>query len=718
MYKRSRRFGIVWVLVLSVLVSNELFAQLNCTPGVPLPEDYFSNQDLYRGEGVWIGAVFQLSSSFVPGIRVNGVLNDTNFDFGGNSNGNRQFKGFLQRNEAFVPISSGEGSFASGLNFYTHFMDPLVAQSGADEGSFFPTSSTREGSNSDGCQVEHQFFGVIMRSKVTIPEGGIYQIQVGSDDGSYLRVRSNGQPILLLGTEREMEHINYFKTSNMESPFFDGLNNFVYSENIRSYLVEFNGGEEVWFDLTYYEMRGKSELSFNFQKYQGGGEIKVRGSRRNIVSYCSANPNPAPFDGIFAPAVSSNGVLTAYQWQYSLTAGSTANWVKIPGATSWDYDIPPFNIDTDKWTGIRYFRRVAQDQVLQPDGSLQTVLFVSNVIGIERNTIGAEFDENEFGNNEWIGHIYRNIRNFNTNDYLGQHVEPVHFSQNFGGGDRPQFTPNQFGCTFEAEFFTVRYKMVYSFKKDTDYTFNLRSDDGSRLFVGGDLLIDAWAGSTGSVISSSPVFTVDEDKDIELVLDYFERTGQQLISFSITEVFNPYVVEWGAISGQPCGTQNCLSWETVRELNNREFIVERSYDGATWSPISDPIPGRANSNQSRLYSFTDDSFLAVGAFYRIKRVTIDDAIAYSETVRIENETFGSRLIPYPNPTTDKLRFYAPGGLRSVRITNTSGALNEDLPFASLGQHIYEIDLSIFPGNVYVITVTSEDSSQRHKVIKR
>jgi len=700
------------ILVIGLLIwsTGESFGQLDCSRpepnslirpwqqeagGIPWTRGYPFN--------VWNAHVFQLDPNYKPMSDFSRQFTTTG------SEANRVYKGYLSRdNNHFLPTT--------GLNFDTKFGDYTTE---GDDVGFFKTGNTPTGLG--GCDTELQHFGLIMQGRYVVPSPGIYRIRIGSDDGSFFRMFKNGDKsnLYLDLNGNPLRHDNWFK--DPASPNFDGVFNFVYESNIKNYYVEFEGGEEVFIELNYYEKRLHSRLSFEFDLYFGPGEIKIPGNSTGIASYCRINPNPPAFESP-GPAVFESGVVSTYQWQYSLSNGPGATWIDIPGAISATYDIPAYvEGNPDSWTGTRYFRRGATNTIVNDDETTTEVDVYSNVLQINMQAI-ENLDQHEFGENQWIGHIYNGVRNFSSSNYLGRDTENIIFNQNFGGyigpGSPIYYSPDH-GCAVIFDNKTVRYKMRMDVEPGT-YVFKVNGDDGYRLFINGELTsINEWAKASGpKPAPDTHIFDVAEAGQIELVLEYYELGGNQRITFDFDFASTALPVEWGQVAGNPCGESNCLSWETLQEKNTSHFTVERSYNGQDWTSVGKRVEAQGFSTQSNSYEISDATFTRERSFYRIKQVDLDGSIDNSKTIRIDNKSYRNKMIPYPNPTVDRVRFYSAQEVLMIQVTSQDVRVNMRMDFEQVDQNIYELDFSQLQNSHYVITVVTKESRETHKIIKR
>jgi len=103
-------------------------------------------------------------------------------------------------------------------------------------------------------------------------------------------------------------------------------------------------------------------------------------------------------------------------------------------------------------------------------------------------------------------------------------------SQNWGNGSPADGVPAD---NFSARFSTVRY-----FDAGT-YLVSVRADDGVRVNVNGQWIINEWHGATGQTTTGS--FSVNSGQ-YGIVIEYYEATGLAYLEFSITRTNSPITV--------------------------------------------------------------------------------------------------------------------------------------------------------------------------------
>lgn len=105
-----------------------------------------------------------------------------------------------------------------------------------------------------------------------------------------------------------------------------------------------------------------------------------------------------------------------------------------------------------------------------------------------------------------------------------------------------------------------------------------------------------------------------------------------------------------------------LNWKTSTEINAKYFLVERSTDAQTYSPVT-KILASGSSGGGAVYN-TTDYLPAKGAnFYRLKMVDIDESFEYSRIVNITTKNTKSETVAITSA-------YSNGGNIQVNINST------------------------------------------------
>jgi len=165
-----------------------------------------------------------------------------------------------------------------------------------------------------------------------------------------------------------------------------------------------------------------------------------------------------------------------------------------------------------------------------------------------------------------------------------------------------------------------------------------------------------------------------------------------------------------------------VRWATQTEINNREFDVERSTDGNTWTTIN-VTPGQGNSVTEVSYAYNDlDVVPGVVYYYRLKQVDNNGNFQYTGVVQAEINAQGAFAVMnfVPNPTS--------GNTQLTVVTTKSQEITVDF-YDVIGQKVYssvqeltagnnriDFDLRRFAAGTYSAVVTSENQLYTKKVV--
>ena len=160
--------------------------------------------------------------------------------------------------------------------------------------------------------------------------------------------------------------------------------------------------------------------------------------------------------------------------------------------------------------------------------------------------------------------------------------------------------------------------------------------------------------------------------------------GNSATSFAALPLSNDATalpVEFAGINVQRRTAQGIiLEWETLSELNNAGFDVQRTEGGTEAAPQSDAsswttlatVEGAGTTDEAQSYAFTDTAppYAADSLTYRLRQLDADGTASFSEAVTVALQTMQPELLPaYPNPTRGQatIRFAVPEQ-QAVRLT--------------------------------------------------
>jgi hypothetical protein len=213
------------------------------------------------------------------------------------------------------------------------------------------------------------------------------------------------------------------------------------------------------------------------------------------------------------------------------------------------------------------------------------------------------------------------------------------------------------------------------------------------------------------------------------------RTGTYSVSTRTTDVTggvtiqtvtinigaSPLPVELTSFSAQTAGNDAKLTWTTAQELNNDQFVVERSVVAGDFVAIG-TVKGNGSSTQAHSYSFTDAGIGAKKAgtvYYRLRQVDTDGKTS-TTTVRALSfaASLSAKLAVYPNPAmataTLDLSALAEGSYQ-VMLVDLQGRTLRSGTYA--GGAAYPLALQDLPKGTYVVLVRGVSGKLTQTLVK-
>ncbi len=167
-----------------------------------------------------------------------------------------------------------------------------------------------------------------------------------------------------------------------------------------------------------------------------------------------------------------------------------------------------------------------------------------------------------------------------------------------------------------------------------------------------------------------------------------------------------------SFTGQRVNETSVLNWTTSSEQNNSHFVVERSKDGKTFSPLSAKISSKGvngNSNVNLEYGYTDVSPIQGHNYYRLQQVDIDGHESYSGTVDVY---FGTETMVtmYPNPVNTELNIQLntpEAGRARVKIMDATGRVVRTVELSlQAGSNATKVDMQSLSDGVYMVSISN------------
>jgi hypothetical protein len=153
-----------------------------------------------------------------------------------------------------------------------------------------------------------------------------------------------------------------------------------------------------------------------------------------------------------------------------------------------------------------------------------------------------------------------------------------------------------------------------------------------------------------------------------------------------------------------------LSWQTLSELNNDYFEVERTTDGNNFIVVA-KVDGAGNYNGVLNYVATDNSPAKGKSYYRLKQVDIDGKTQYSGLREVH---FSNKLEDNLNTIFQNNQLTVYGntnnpGLLNISIFNSAGIIIENRTIQFNGNLLETFDLSKYSRGIYILKINGSVS---------
>jgi hypothetical protein len=221
--------------------------------------------------------------------------------------------------------------------------------------------------------------------------------------------------------------------------------------------------------------------------------------------------------------------------------------------------------------------------------------------------------------------------------------------------------------------------------------------------------------ATNAVNTNNPIYLSNGGNNYSFTFTADESLPVELTSFTAT----------------PTDAGVELNWQTITEVNNYGFQVERKQATGDWLEIGF-VEGSGNSNSPKSYSFVDANAPTGELSYRLKQIDTDGSFEYfSTTASVSNgvTSVNENVIPteyslnqnFPNPfnPSTQISFALPeNGQVDLRVFNSLGqevALLANRIYAA-GNHIVNFDASNLSSGLYYYRLVSNEFVSTKKML--
>ena len=177
---------------------------------------------------------------------------------------------------------------------------------------------------------------------------------------------------------------------------------------------------------------------------------------------------------------------------------------------------------------------------------------------------------------------------------------------------------------------------------------------------------------------------------------------------------NPLPVELISFGAKEKDGLAVLEWATATEINNKQFIIERSADGKVFEGIG-IVLGSGNSADEKSYLFVDETPLIGDNYYRLKQVDFDGKFEYSEVI-VWYKTAQDKMSFYPTKIINHGTLYyetpAQGQVDILLLDIHGRVLRRESLELQKGSNRFELNLWSLPAGIYFISTVRSDFKQQ------
>jgi hypothetical protein len=173
--------------------------------------------------------------------------------------------------------------------------------------------------------------------------------------------------------------------------------------------------------------------------------------------------------------------------------------------------------------------------------------------------------------------------------------------------------------------------------------------------------------------------------------------------------------------GKRLGSYVMLEWETMAEINNDYFIVEKSTDGENWEELL-TVAGQGNTSDQTYYSQIDVNGCAGVCYYKLIQVDYDGQSQEIKVISLQTEgkTTELNISVSPNPIsqTANIAFTAPkGGVFSLSVTTQTGQLlYSSKTMGNKGNNHISFDASMLSSGSYYFILEDENGNRTQQLV--
>lgn len=181
--------------------------------------------------------------------------------------------------------------------------------------------------------------------------------------------------------------------------------------------------------------------------------------------------------------------------------------------------------------------------------------------------------------------------------------------------------------------------------------------------------------------------------------------------------FNPLPVQLLNFDATIINKEVKLNWSTTSEINSKNFTIEKSLDGKTWTEVA-VVPSQGSTESVNNYELSDANPVKGIQYYRLKQNDYNGSSNYFDKKSVNFSTIVSSTNLYPNPCSDILNvdINSEDEFVTITVSNTMGQMVFETTQNT--QSTLSIDLSNLNSGVYHVAIQTSKGVEILKISKK
>ena len=185
--------------------------------------------------------------------------------------------------------------------------------------------------------------------------------------------------------------------------------------------------------------------------------------------------------------------------------------------------------------------------------------------------------------------------------------------------------------------------------------------------------------------------------------------GTSVSTASLSGVVLP--IKWLNFNAARQANDASVSWTVDNDQDNEKYIIERSFDGSNFAPLTEV--GKRTGTGIKQYNYIDRNITNLGTkvvYYRIKSLETNSRYTYTEIKSIRLDVKGETSL-YPNPAKDgftlSIPFLSPDQRKvQLHLVNGLGQIvdRKDITRQAATSYYYNVQSSLIVSGEYLLKI--------------